>query len=430
MKQYRSWLATILIAGVFPVALASPGPRTADVTLDGPGNRLVLQNGDTAIIQGTSAFDSTFNWMNVLYRRGTNDFINLALPLGLTGGTMPLAGPGVVMLNTNDPFVFGALYTGAADFQVVHKRNAGSYATLAYPADQLVLKSNETAVIVGTVPFDWSFNWMNILYQQGTGDPVNLILPLGLNGGTMPLNGPAVIRLNTNDAFVFGAEYTGAVGLQVVPQTSSERYQTLIRPDDEIVLHDGETAIIDGTAGFDGAYYSWVNILYRQGTNDFVNLILPLGLNGGTMPLSGPGVIKLNLNDAFVFGADYTGAVGFKIVRNSVSARYQTLAHPADVIALKNGETAVLEGTTSFDWSYNWMAIRYRQGNGDFVDTQLPLGINGETATFSGPGVIMLDAVDPFVYGADYTGVAGFKVIHTGNAGPGFLTAPGASLRK
>jgi len=93
-----------------------------------------------------------------------------------------------------------------------------------------------------------------------------------------------------------------------------KRYHTLARSTDSVTLAANETAIIVGTVGFDTTY-NWMNVLYKQGTNDFVSMALPLGLTGGTMPLSGPGVIMLATNDASIFGAEFTGAVGLKIVR-------------------------------------------------------------------------------------------------------------------
>src|SRR3989442_14846714 len=63
----------------------------------------------------------------------------------------------------------------------------GPYYTLAYPGDRLVLKANETAIIDGTVGYDWAYAFVSILYKRGTNDLTNMILPLGLTGGTMPL---------------------------------------------------------------------------------------------------------------------------------------------------------------------------------------------------------------------------------------------------
>src|SRR6266436_717695 len=54
------------------------------------------------------------------------------------------------------------------------------YYTLEYPADRLVLKANETAILDGTIPFDLPYNWVNLLYTQGTNLPVDLYVPLGL----------------------------------------------------------------------------------------------------------------------------------------------------------------------------------------------------------------------------------------------------------
>jgi hypothetical protein len=188
-------------------------------TLTSPADKVTLRANEAAIIVGTTNICEECNWMNILYKKGDKDFVNMILPLGFTDGTMPLSGPGVVMLNTNDADFYGAAYTGALQLKVIHiKREeaSGNYYTLAYPDDRLVLKANETAIIDGTLGFDWPYSWANILYQRGTNDSTNMILPLGLTGGTMPLSGPCVIRLNTNDVSVFGALYTGAVGVRVV----------------------------------------------------------------------------------------------------------------------------------------------------------------------------------------------------------------------
>ncbi len=90
------------------------------------------------------------------------------------------------------------------------------YKTLAYPGDRLVVKSHETALITGTVGFDWGYNNMNVLYKRRTKDFVDLELGLGPMEEPIPLIGPAVIMVNTNDVFQYGAEYTGAVGIKVV----------------------------------------------------------------------------------------------------------------------------------------------------------------------------------------------------------------------
>lgn len=188
------------------------------------------------------------------------------------------------------------------------------YYILASPTDRLVLRANEVAIIDETVGFDSTYNWVNILYKQGRKDFANIILPLGLTDGTMPLTGPGVVMLNTNDVFIYGAEYTGAVGFKIIHPKYLERYVTLTSPVDRLILMPGETAMIQGTVSFDWEY-AWMNILYRQGRRGFMDLELPLGaLDGDLTPLPGPGVVMLNKNDVFTYGAEYTGAVGFKVV--------------------------------------------------------------------------------------------------------------------
>lgn len=291
--------------------------------------------------------------------------------------------------------------------------NEDRYYTLASPTDRVVLRANETAIIDATEPFDSSFNWVNLLYQQGAKPPVNVILPLGLANGTMPLSGPGVIMLNTNDAVIYGAEYTGAVGLKVVCKKPWEQYETLAHPSDRIELKAKETAIIEATEGFDWGD-NWVNFLYQSGTNDLVNIVLPLGLADGATPLSGPGVIILNTNDAFTYGAEYTGAIGFKIVHQNPLARYKTLAHPGDQFVVKANETAWITGTVGFDPAYNAMNIRYKQGTNDFTNLELGMGPMEEPIPLSGPAVIMLNTNDAFIYGAEYTGAVGLKIIRNG----------------
>src|SRR5712671_5150623 len=80
-------------------------------------------------------------------------------------------------------FAVGILIGGrlhASDRELVDR-----YYTMEYPADRLVLKANETAIIDGTIGFDVTYNWMNILYKQGTNLPVNLYVPLGLGLGIL-----------------------------------------------------------------------------------------------------------------------------------------------------------------------------------------------------------------------------------------------------
>jgi len=321
-------------------------------TLEYPADRLVLKANETAILDGTIPFDLPYNWVNLLYTKGTNLPVDLYVPLGLGLGIlidpdpiMPLPGPAVITLNTNLPND-GPSYTGAAGLKVLRKipirrhTEAGHpnpssferYSTLTKPTDKVILRANETAIIVGTTNICDLCNYMNILYRKETNDFLNIILPLGLTDGTMPLSGPGVVMLNTNDASFYGALYTGALQLKII-QTKDARlsagyhinralkhpgplgpYYTLAYPDDRLVLKANETAIIDSTVGYDWPF-TWVNILYKRGTNDFSNMALPLGLTGGTMPLSGPGVVMLNTNDANIFGAVYTGAVGLRIVR-------------------------------------------------------------------------------------------------------------------
>jgi hypothetical protein len=215
-------------------------------------------------------------------------------------------------------FILAFVILIGAKLHAVEPESVARYYTLAPSTDRLVLTANEAAIIDRTVGFDWTYNWMNILYKRAGNDFVNIILPLGLTGGTMPLAGPCVIMLNTNDVFMFGAEYTGAVRFKVVRQRPSERYVTLAYPTDRLLINANETAIIDGTVGFDWEYTS-VDILYNQGSHNFADMELPLGLTGDTTPLAGPSTIMLNKNNVLVYGAEYTGAVGLKVVHNSHS---------------------------------------------------------------------------------------------------------------
>ncbi len=123
----------------------------------------------------------------------------------------------------------------------------------------MVLKANETAIIDSTVAFDWAYNWINILYQQGTNDFVNMSLGLGITDGTMHLSGPGTVMLNPNDVSI------GTVGLRVVRQNASEHYYTIAHPVNRLVLNANETAIIDSTVGFD-TIFNGMNILYQHGT--------------------------------------------------------------------------------------------------------------------------------------------------------------------
>lgn len=283
-------------------------------TLAYPTDQLVLKTNEVAIIDSTVGFDSPYNWMTISYKGETNDFVNMMLPIGLTDGTMPLSGPCVIMLNTNDVFQNGAGYTGAVSLRVVRNKPFKHYDTLAFPSDRLVLEADEAAYISGVVSIGGA--WVNFLYQRGTNDAVNMIIPTQSTGSTILLSGPSVIRLNTNDVFMFGAEYTGAVGLEVVHNNHFVRVATLAYPSDRLVVNANETAIVTGSIRFDSVY-NWMNILYKQGTNEFVNLEVGLESFEEPIRLPGPAVIMLNTNDVFMYGAEYTGAVGIKVIRNS-----------------------------------------------------------------------------------------------------------------
>ena len=217
MKMTHALRIGFLIVGAFLSGkLQAADGRFIDYRiLATPADQLVLAANEVAIIDETVAFDSSYNWVNILYQRETNDVVNLALPLGLTDGTMPLAGPAVIMLNTNDADFFGAEYTGAVGFKVLRQKSVERYVTLAYPADKLVLAANEKAMVIGSASFDWSYNWQNLLYKQGTNDFIDLEVALEWPD-PISLPGPGVIMLNTNDVFVYGAEYTGAIGLKIV----------------------------------------------------------------------------------------------------------------------------------------------------------------------------------------------------------------------
>ncbi len=101
-------------------------------------------------------------------------------------------------------FLFVALVTYCANA-------SDRYATLAYPGDSLTLTSNETALVVSTVPRDSGFNWTSIEYQRGTNAFLPISLPVDpmLPVPQMPLVGPGIIRLS-------GPEDGGYVGLKIL----------------------------------------------------------------------------------------------------------------------------------------------------------------------------------------------------------------------
>ena len=114
----------------------------------------------------------------------------------------------------------------ASDINLADNRvELSYYHTLAYPTDKVILGANETAIVVGTVAYNSAYNWTSILYKQDNKDFVTIVLPLGLNDGTMPLSGPGVIMLATNDASDVGALFTGSVGLKIVRTINVRKYK-------------------------------------------------------------------------------------------------------------------------------------------------------------------------------------------------------------
>jgi hypothetical protein len=211
--------------------LIAGGVRAADgdlveryFTLAYDGDHVTLAANETALVIGTAvtSLDSPA-WTTFQYQRGTNQPTLITLLLGNSGNVLPLSGPGEVVL-TSTNWDYAGTGPGIVGLRIVrstaNSRTEGGvlvvrYHTLLDPKDRVKLADNETAIIVGTASVGPNA-WVNLLYSQGTNNPVPITLQLGVSGVTLPLSGPGEIALATNDASTSGDNSPGAVGLKIV----------------------------------------------------------------------------------------------------------------------------------------------------------------------------------------------------------------------
>jgi hypothetical protein len=199
-----------------------------------------------------------------------------------------------------------------------------------------------------------------------------------------------------------------AVILVAATAHASERYITLAYPNDSVNLASNETAFVVSASPI-SPEHNWQAIEYQRGTNSFVSITLPLSGSLSTLPLAGPGVVRLS-------DPSPVGVVGLKIVRGATLGahgleRYFTFAYPGDSLRLAPNETALVVGTAviSLD-TPSWTSIQYQRGMNSLVSIALPLQdqLNGQLP-LTGPGVVAVNPnMDGLITGP---GIVGLMIV-------------------
>jgi hypothetical protein len=110
MKTSARWCCALLgMVLIASTVRASDRPLMLEqyCTLAYAGDSVTLAANETAVIVAALPISPEYNSQTIDYKRGTNSFVTIALPLGGSFNPMPLVGPGVVRIS--DPVPVGVV---------------------------------------------------------------------------------------------------------------------------------------------------------------------------------------------------------------------------------------------------------------------------------------------------------------------------------